>query len=71
MKQKIIFILGIICLFGCGTYNPSMTKYQNKNIGKFSSNQIRRKNVPSKKNGSYRHRAVTRDTYKLLRAKGN
>jgi hypothetical protein len=71
MKEKIIFILMIVGLFGCSTYNPSMSNYQNKNIRKFSNNQTLRKNVPPKKNGAYRHRAVTKDTFKYLKTQNN
>lgn len=64
MKKIIILNLCFFTLFGCATTNYSLSNYQNKNIRKFSNGKKLGENVPTRKNGSYRHPAVTKETYK-------
>lgn len=64
MKRIVIFNLCFFTLFGCSTTNNRLSNYQNKNIRKFSTEKKLRESVPTRKNGSYRHPAVTKETYK-------
>ena len=64
--RKIICILTAVFLSSCLTQNPNYSSYQNRNLRKFSNNEIYGKNVTPRKNGAFNDPTVKKEARKAL-----